>query len=495
MILLNLQTILYTIKIHSNMKRNIISMLFLFGIHLYTEAQISYETGSPVYTCNGGSIATLIANRELTTAEKADLRAQLLSGSLSYLGIAASDIIEEASSLYNCHAYTWHLTEGNTNKVWINQTQNESENLSKYWSDGCFIEVLETDATKIFYYNGDHSAVKSTSYSGKYESKWGQFPLVRHHPIQVPYNYPNARKYYIKNNFISGPDYICPNSSVTYTINNKPSDATITWTSGMTLTGANNTTSNNATFNYGSHAAPSYIYDATGHPIDYYNNQISATIHLSSGTDLVVPVKRIKEPEVSRGIYTQYGVPTATNRICSTSNPYLPDSDHRWIAIELHADPNITYSWSIASTTSTYPIPQLYTSNNGNVIEFQHSGIYTYELTVSASCCGTTKSFVYGFYPYGGGSSGVDCTSAYNPGTGILEISFETSTSKQTQAVSKTAATYTILLYDIYGNKIKEGRSSGETFVWNLSSLRTGIYIVSVRDNNNEPVYSNKFNK
>jgi hypothetical protein len=69
------------------------------------------------------------------------------------------------------------------------------------------------------------------------------------------------------------------------------------------------------------------------------------------------------------------------------------------------------------------------------------------------------------------------------------------STSKQTQAVSKTLATYTILLYDIHGNKIKEGRSSGEAFVWNLSSLHTVISIVSVRDNNNEPIYSNKFNK
>lgn len=181
------------------MKKNIVLTSFLFGIFLNVDAQteIVYSTGPYVYTCNGSQIATISPNRELTALEKADAKAQLLTGSLSHLGITVSDIIEEASSAYNCHAYAWHLTEGNSNNVWINQYRNGNDNLSKYWSDGCFIEAAESQAEKIFYYSGDHSAVKS-AYTGKYESKWGQFPVVRHTPTQVPYNYPDNRRYYKK---------------------------------------------------------------------------------------------------------------------------------------------------------------------------------------------------------------------------------------------------------------------------------------------------------
>jgi hypothetical protein len=29
-------------------------------------------------------------------------------------------ILDHASNLYNCHAYAWHLSEGNSNKFWLN---------------------------------------------------------------------------------------------------------------------------------------------------------------------------------------------------------------------------------------------------------------------------------------------------------------------------------------------------------------------------------------
>ena len=42
------------------------------------------------------------------------------NGSKYNLGIRPSDIVGAATSHYNCHGYSWHLTEGNTNEVWIN---------------------------------------------------------------------------------------------------------------------------------------------------------------------------------------------------------------------------------------------------------------------------------------------------------------------------------------------------------------------------------------
>ena len=85
------------------------------------------------------------------------------------LGLTPSDIIAPSTITYNCHAYAWHLIEGNSEKVWI---INIDHNLDTYWSSdyGCFEECTESEAEKILYVCGDHSAVPSTV-AGKYESK------------------------------------------------------------------------------------------------------------------------------------------------------------------------------------------------------------------------------------------------------------------------------------------------------------------------------------
>ena len=63
--------------------------------------------------------------------------------------------------------------------------------------DGSYEQTTEANAEKIFYYAGDHSAVKSTTHAGKYESKWGAMPLVRHSPEYGPADYNmQYRKYY-----------------------------------------------------------------------------------------------------------------------------------------------------------------------------------------------------------------------------------------------------------------------------------------------------------
>ncbi|MDR1115666.1 MAG: hypothetical protein LBL33_05895, partial [Tannerella sp.] len=95
--------------------------------------------------------------------------------------------------------------------------------------DACFVSSSETASyDKIFYSSGDHSAVKS-SVAGKYESKWGQLPLIRHAPTSVPSQYvPGIRKYYISNPHISISDPKYLNTSGTFTIYNLPSGANVT---------------------------------------------------------------------------------------------------------------------------------------------------------------------------------------------------------------------------------------------------------------------------
>lgn len=89
-------------------------------------------------------------------------------------------------------------------------------------------------AEKIFYYQGDHSAVISTIDIGEYESKWGSGPLMRHAPNYGPDTYNmDYRKYYRRNIDLSGPQLI--NGQSTYTLSGSYSNASVSWTSSSNI--------------------------------------------------------------------------------------------------------------------------------------------------------------------------------------------------------------------------------------------------------------------
>lgn len=117
-------------------------------------------------------------------------------------------ILENPTSQYNCHSYAFHLSEGNTNKVWIDAKDlYTNPNLSKYWTDGSFIEVCnESDGEKAHYYenSGDHSALTTSAISGEYESKWGKNARVIHAPTYCPYDAPYYRRKYYASTAITG---------------------------------------------------------------------------------------------------------------------------------------------------------------------------------------------------------------------------------------------------------------------------------------------------
>ena len=121
--------------------------------------------------------------------------------------------IASASQCYNCHSYAWNMIEGGK-RCWINNIGN---NLSQYWKDGSYIETTENEAEKIYYYNGDHSAILS-SVAGKYDSKWGAGPVMRHAPGYGPYTQMSNRKYYKKAFGIEGPNWLYPGSYYQYAL-------------------------------------------------------------------------------------------------------------------------------------------------------------------------------------------------------------------------------------------------------------------------------------
>ena len=218
-------------------------LIYIISCLLFLLCNATY---AQVYTCKGGTVDATIRS-EFSQTDIANANASA-NAQFAYLGMT---FLDNSSNTYNCHAYAWHLREGNTNRVWINNVLGytdasncwpQSNNIHKYWTDGCFIQVCnEADADKVHYYCGDHSAAKSTTNPGYYESKWGQLPLYRHTLLGVPYEQQSTHNYYASTKMSGDASLFCSGTR-TFSVKNI-SGATYSWTySGfLSVVGATNT--------------------------------------------------------------------------------------------------------------------------------------------------------------------------------------------------------------------------------------------------------------
>lgn len=95
----------------------------------------------------------------------------------------------EATHAYNCHAYAWYCSEGNS-YVWINSPGDDA-----FWNDNSYVLTNTPDENcKISFVLDDHSAI-TTSQSGYLKSKWGPSPLFIHSINDCPYNSTSLRYY------------------------------------------------------------------------------------------------------------------------------------------------------------------------------------------------------------------------------------------------------------------------------------------------------------
>ena len=165
-----------------------------------------------------------------------DMSSQEIAESNSYAisHYPNATFISNASATYNCHSYAWNISDGGS-RCWINAAKKLTyDNLMKYWTDDYYGQTYnENNATKIFYYKSDHSAIKS-SVAGMYESKWGKLPLMRHAPNYGPYNNMDTRYYYTKafhNGIIECDEGNCGvgilNKKLAHTVYNMPSGSNI----------------------------------------------------------------------------------------------------------------------------------------------------------------------------------------------------------------------------------------------------------------------------
>lgn len=105
------------------------------------------------------------------------------------------------TTTYNCHAFAWHMTEvanGASNKVWIGMSQGTAEDV--YWTDGSYIEVPQSEATKVSYpASMNHSAI-TTGTTNVFISKWGSGVLCRHKKNEGDFATTAALKFYKRRN-------------------------------------------------------------------------------------------------------------------------------------------------------------------------------------------------------------------------------------------------------------------------------------------------------
>lgn len=187
----------------------------------------STKTSITIYTKYGNPVDALSIS-EMSSQEIAE------SNSYAISHYPNATFISNASATYNCHSYAWNISDGGS-RCWINAAKKLTyDNLMKYWTNDYYGQTSnENNATKIFYYKSDHSAIKS-SVAGMYESKWGRLPLMRHAPNYGPYNNMDTRYYYTKafhNGIINCNEGNCGvrelNKKYNYSLSNMPTGSNI----------------------------------------------------------------------------------------------------------------------------------------------------------------------------------------------------------------------------------------------------------------------------
>lgn len=208
-------------------------MCLTFSLYCHSQTY----TNTTLLTPNGTAIeAKKLISSDFTQTQKNTYEQQLLN---EFPNVT---VLDQPTLTYNCHGYAWHLSEGNSEVRWINAIKDNGQaNLSKYWTDASYMKVCNVNqGTKIHYYAGDHSAIKS-EVAGKYESKWGSNCRVRHDPTDVPASYNGSQRTYyrrIELKPISGET--CGNY-ITYSINNIGASS-YSWSSSPELSGGSSST-------------------------------------------------------------------------------------------------------------------------------------------------------------------------------------------------------------------------------------------------------------
>ncbi|MDD4116224.1 MAG: hypothetical protein PHG27_11645 [Massilibacteroides sp.] len=354
-------------------------------------------------------------------------------------------ILAPSSRKYNCHSYAWNLTTGGTINCWVNQTEN-GQSISNYWNDNSYKSCTESVAQKIFYPSGDHSAIRSVE-GGKYDSKWGAYPLMRHAPNYGPYINMNNRQYYTRNVNISGNKLISA-TGTNITIFNAGTFRTPTqWTYSDNLQLVNKTNTS-AVFKSSTNAA--------GWVRAHFNGYVTDISPVWAGKPVITDV--LGERRVPNGQYADYKAVYDNN-----SSP----TQFEWILNPQGRN-------------------NLYGTNTSELtIAFYDVG--SYQLVVRATNAnGTGEYFVTGCNVYNPESYSSSYKVYPNPVSNVLIIDLASLTEKDIQSIKQnniSKTSYDIYLYNLMGSTVKRTKVSDKQQVrMDVTNLPDGYYYLIIDD-------------
>ena len=215
------------------MRTRILLVIILLIHALIRPGQIAAQTQTTIYTPKSQSVTAYYLIPEMGYQDKLDW-----SDEVALVYPQATELNPpSATTSYNCHGYAWHVSEGGSIR-WIGYYYGQEDHEDIYWTaqNPSYIETTEANASKISYYEDNHSAIQ-TSTQGIYISKWGEGPLMEHARGYGPEDYEmDYRKYYKLNPIVTGNfSELCSTQQRTFSSDVEISGSTYSWTRSTSL--------------------------------------------------------------------------------------------------------------------------------------------------------------------------------------------------------------------------------------------------------------------
>lgn len=137
---------------------------------------LTFKT-TTVFTPRGTPVDARIYSESIASAEMSRINERWAATVQSQ----GAEILSDATYTYNCHGYTWYMSEGGNGRLYI-------ENPQPYLTDGSYAEIKASEVAKgdkVLYGDGVHSGVIADEPEWVI-SKWSDGPLVKHRLRDVP---------------------------------------------------------------------------------------------------------------------------------------------------------------------------------------------------------------------------------------------------------------------------------------------------------------------
>ncbi|MDO8928188.1 MAG: T9SS type A sorting domain-containing protein [Bacteroidota bacterium] len=358
---------------------------------------------------------------------------------------------------FNCHSYAWYMSQKAlelTNPRWIGYYSNNTDE-HIYWDDGSYIEVAsETYPGMVRWASGDHSAI-TTSTSGKWKSKWNEFPLFLHNWDDTEYGTSDL-KYYTSFR-VDGPRYVCNGSNATFTTPDYV-NCTFSWTYDTSLL---NEVSGQGTKNFLVTPKSSSVSGLGG---VYLTLTIGAPVNKTYSNSKYIGVNMPHPEDLSYSIYTSGGTPVS----------YMCANTHYHIYLTNNSGCSLSnYTWSVPSAWSTNytwgDMISVYTNSTpGGMVE-----VY------ATTCCGVYTKVKIGYLGSGYCGGYYAMSLSPNPSSGETTLTIEPTSE---DVIFDENTEWEVEIFD-QRQMLKEKRLKlkGRDQRIQTSGWKSGIYIVRVK--------------